>query len=75
MHEQSETIRSKTGKWINVYGRDIENGANGRPLPLLYTFEKPEYDTVKEAEKAARKRSQLEDKPEKATRLLRPERL
>ena len=49
-HEQSETVQRKDGKWINVYGKGTPK--RGQQLPGT-----PAYDTVKEAEAAARARS------------------
>ena len=56
MHEQSETVQNDAGKWINVYGANTAKA--GKPLPKHFGFEKDEYDTVTEAEDAARRRSQ-----------------
>ena len=54
-HEESETVQDEqTGKWVNVYGRNIK-GKAGQRLP-----ESGEYDTVEEAEEAARQRSEEE---------------
>jgi hypothetical protein len=50
MHEQSETIQLPDGKWANVYGRKTKKA--GQRLPGT-----PEYNTLEEDERAARKRS------------------
>jgi len=60
-HEESETTQDADGRWINVYGRNIK-GKAGQPLPTRYPYEKESYDTVVEAETAARRRSQDEGK-------------
>ncbi|SRR6266513_1724716 len=49
-HEQSETIQTPEGKWINVYG--VGTPQAGQPLP-----NSPEYGTVTEAVAAAKQRS------------------
>lgn len=54
-HEVSETIRNEFGKWVNVYGRKTKKA--GLPLPLMYEFERSEYDTEPEASAAADLRS------------------
>ncbi len=54
-HEQSETIQNDLGKWVNVYGKNAKQA--GEPLPLIYPFEKLEYETVDEAVSAAKQRS------------------
>jgi hypothetical protein len=51
MHEQSETVQRKDGKWINVYGEKTPSA--GQQLP-----DSGEYDTVDEAVSAAKKRSE-----------------
>jgi hypothetical protein len=54
-HEESETVQDEqTGKWVNVYGRNIK-GKAGQRLP-----NSGEYDTVEEAEAAAGARSEAE---------------
>ena len=58
-HEESETIQREDGKWVNVYGRNIK-GTAGQPLPPTYPDEKDAYDSLQEAEAAARRRSQEE---------------
>lgn len=58
MHEQSETIQNADGRWVNVYGKATPQA--GQPLPQRYDFEAPDYGTVRSAEHAARKRSQME---------------
>jgi len=66
MHERSETIQNKNGKWVNVYGKGLLK--QGKVLPILYPwFEQEEYDTEKQAVAAAKQRSDLykEDEPEK----------
>ena len=68
MHEQSETIQNDQGRWINVYGKRTPQA--GETLPRKYPFEQDDYDTVQDAERAARKRSQLEGMPRKAERVL-----
>lgn len=50
-HEQSETVQRPDGKWINVYGRGMRK--RGQQLPNSGV-----YDTVEEAEQAARARSE-----------------
>ena len=58
MHEKSETIQNKNGKWINVYGKGLPK--EGQVLPILHPkFEKEEYDTEKEAVASAKQRSDL----------------
>ena len=53
MHEKSETIQNKNGKWINVYGKGLPK--EGQVLPILHPrFEKEEYDTEREAVASAR---------------------
>jgi len=54
-HEQSETVQDESGKWVNVYGRNIKDKA-GQPLPYAGNS----YDTVEEAVEAAKNRSQEE---------------
>lgn len=50
-HEQSETVQDpRSGKWVNVYGRKTKRA--GERIPGT-----GEYDTVKEAEDEAKKRS------------------
>ena len=58
-HEQSETIQTKSGKWINVYGRKTKKA--GQILPG-----EREYDTLEEAVEAAKKRSKSYDSAEEA---------
>lgn len=53
MHEQSETIK-RNGKWINVYGRSLSKA--GQQLPGT-----SEYNTMEEAVKAAKERSENTD--------------
>lgn len=55
MHEQSETILDKLGRWINVYGRNTPQA--GQPLPPQHDFERESYGTVEEAVDAAKRRS------------------
>lgn len=62
MHERSVTVQKKNGKYVNVYGVGALGGEAYTPLPKKYSFEKDEYDDVKEAVHAARKRSQAEGK-------------
>lgn len=50
-HEQSETVQREDGKWINVYGRGTPRA--GQQLPGSGAF-----DTVEEAVRAARGRSE-----------------
>jgi len=58
MHEKSETIQNKNGKWINVYGKGLPK--EGQVLPILHPgFEKEEYDTEEEAVASAKQRSDL----------------
>lgn len=59
-HEESETIQDASGRWINVYGRNIP-GKAGQSLPLQHEFERPSYGTTEEAVSAAKMRSQMED--------------
>lgn len=54
-HEQSETIQTPDGQWVNVYGRATEQA--GQPLPLRYDFEQPAYADLTSAELAAILRS------------------
>lgn len=68
MHEQSETVQTPQGRWINVYGQRTSKA--GETLPRKYDFEKEDYGTVQEAERAARKRSQLEGQPERQQRFM-----
>lgn len=49
-HEQSETVQRPDGKWVNVYGRGLPQA--GQPLPGTGV-----YETVEEAVRAARTRS------------------
>lgn len=60
MHEQSETIQDKAGRWLNVFGKNTMSG--GKPIKKKYDFEKDTYDTVDEAVAAAKKRSEEEGK-------------
>jgi hypothetical protein len=55
-HENSETIKGPDGRWINVYG------GSKRPLPKKYPYEQDAYDSVEDAVRAARRRSQDEGK-------------
>ena len=57
-HEQSETIQNKSGKWVNIYGKQTPQA--GQPLPKRGIYERSEYDTVEEATAAARRRSEEE---------------
>lgn len=50
MHEQSETIQDKLGRWVNVFGRGTGNA--GSRLPGM-----PDYATVGAADAAAAARS------------------
>lgn len=54
MHEQSETIQRKDGRWVNVYGRDLPQA--GRQLPGTM-----DYGTMEEAVSAAKARSKSFD--------------
>ena len=54
-HEQSETVRIYSGKWINVYGRNTKKA--GQKLP-----DSDEYDSPEEAVAAAKKRSKSFDR-------------
>lgn len=54
-HEQSETVKRKDGRWINVYGRKLPKA--GLQLPGT-----PDYPNVEEAEAAAVARSASFDK-------------
>jgi hypothetical protein len=53
MHEQSETVQDRQGRWINVYGKATPQA--GRQLPGT-----PAYNTVDEAVTAAKERSAAE---------------
>ena len=52
MHEQSETVERKSGAY-NVYG------GTQFPLPKTFGFEQKQYNSVVDAVKAAKRRSQL----------------
>jgi len=56
-HEQSETVQTPDGRWINVYGKNTPQA--GQPLP----YEGNSYDTVEEAVEAAERRSEEEGRP------------
>lgn len=56
MHEQSETVQLENGKWVNIYGPGTPHA--GQRLPGT-----SEYDTVEEAVKAAKQRSDEHVKP------------
>lgn len=60
-HEQSETIQLPSGKWANVYGRKTRKA--GQRLP-----DSQEFDTVEDAVKAARERSEAEGVKEERRR-------
>jgi hypothetical protein len=73
MHEQSETIQDKLGRWINVFGRGTPQA--GTPLPKKYDWERPYYKTVEEAVEAAKKRSAAEQTDPTMLEPVRPPRL
>lgn len=54
-HERGETVE-EDGKWTNVYGKGTPLA--GTRLPLLFSYEKPYYDTEAAASAADRQRSQ-----------------
>lgn len=54
-HEESETVQSPSGRWINVIGRN-KPGA-GTPLKPLWPEESKDYPSVKSAVSAAELRS------------------
>jgi hypothetical protein len=66
MHEQSETIQDKLGRFLNVYGRNTMKA--GKPLPKKYDFEQESYPTLEEAVGAAQRRSEEEGKDLERTR-------
>jgi len=68
MHEQSETIQDKLGRWVNVFGRGTKRA--GERLPKTYDFERDTYDTVEEAVSAAKRRSEEEGKPARRRRTI-----
>lgn len=58
MHEQSNTIQGRDGRWYNVYGE--ETGATQPlPLPKVFAFERPSYSTPEEAVNIAAWRSRM----------------
>jgi hypothetical protein len=59
VHEQSETIQGKNGRWKNVFGYGLPNA--GEQLPGT-----GEYDTLEDAVQAARERSKSFDRPTKS---------
>ena len=58
MHEQSNTIQGRDGRWYNVYGE--ETGATQPlPLPKVFNFERPSYSSPEEAANTAAWRSRM----------------
>ena len=53
MHEQSETIQGRDGRWYNI------NGVSGEVLAPLFSFEAQHYDTMETAKAAAERRSDM----------------
>jgi hypothetical protein len=56
MHEQSETIKGRDGRWYNVYGA---GAPQPMPLPKVFGFEQPSYSTPEEAVNKAAWRSTM----------------
>lgn len=61
MHEQSESVESSPGTFINIYGRGTSK--SGKPLEPLYPWEQPSYKTLQEAVNAAIQRSDAQTRP------------
>lgn len=57
MHEQSNTIQGRDGRWYNVYG----TGDQPMPLPRIFGFEQPSYPTESMASNRAAWRSHMGD--------------
>lgn len=57
MHEQSETVQTREGQWINVYGKGTARGLPGKPLEPKYFYESATYPTMEAAVAAAERRS------------------
>lgn len=58
MHEQSETVQTREGQWVNVYGKGTARGLPGKPLEPKYFYESATYPTMEAAVAAAERRSQ-----------------
>lgn len=56
MHEESRTVQTALGKYVNVVGTN-RYGEQGKPLKPMFPYEREEYDNLDEAETAADKRS------------------
>jgi hypothetical protein len=56
MHEQSETIKGRDGRWYNVYGA---GAPQPMPLPKVFGFEESNYATPEEAVNKAAWRSTM----------------